>query len=548
MGAVRNPGEGKRRRKARMLFLAFLSAIFLVSGCQTTGDGRDRPILPLIPPLAVSSVVRVGRLGAPVAAARTNEIHDDSNSPTHILLVGKKNDVIDEITQSAKSLSCFPDEVVIDLDRAFQIANVANPQIGLGEELIQAQLAERMLARSMLFPTLNLGTTLTIHRGPLLAASGTVRDVDRESLYFGAGASVRGAGTVSIPGVRVVSHLGDAVFAPRIAEEKVRRSQFESAATQNNVLLDVARAYLSLVSAESRLLALRQSESELAELAKLTANFAAKGAGREADALRTQSELALLRASIYRVEEEAIARATELARLLSADSAVRMRPEPGIPPLVQLIDDRASLDSLLESAINNRPEVASSNVEVAIQQTRLRQERMRPFLPTVSIGFSAGDFGGGSNLAGYRLSNFNSRTDLDIAAVWSLQNLGIGNRALQNEARAQIGIAEARRIHAIDLVRREVTEVHARIRVARNRIDIAKRRLETSQQAYRQDFLRTKDQLGRLVEVLSSFNMLAAARQELIQAMVGYSLSQFELHVALGGTPANTHIGEAEKR
>lgn len=72
-------------------------------------------------------------------------------------------------------------------------------------------------------------------------------------------------------------------------------------------------------------------------------------------------------------------------------------------------------------------------------------------------------------------------------------------------------------------------------------MDLARRRVETAQQAYRQDLLRTKDQLGKLVEVLSSFNLLVAARQDLVQAMVGYSQAQFELFVAVGSTPVSPH-------
>jgi outer membrane protein TolC len=522
--------------------LLLLAAAFLMAGCQSSGEISDRPLLPLFS--EVSPAVKPARMatfGTPISTEQGAELIRTS-AVREVPEVKRAINTAEIAAVPSIEIQplppCFAREMVIDLDTAFRVANVENPRIGLAEELVRAQLAEQTLAKSLLYPTLNVGTTLTIHRGPLLAASGTIRDVDRESLYFGAGADVRGAGTVAVPGVHIVGHLGDAVFAPRVAQQKVQRSQFDAAATQNSVLLDVARAYLGLVSAEARWLALRQSETELAELAKLTADFAAKGAGREADAMRTAGELGLLRTNIFRVEEETVARATELARLLSADATVRLRPEPGTPPLVQLIDDHTPLESLIATAEANRPEIAARSTEVAINQTRLRQERIRPFLPTVLIGFSAGEFGGGSNQVGYRMNQFNSRTDLDVAAVWRLQNLGVGNRAIENNVRAQVGIAEAHRVQAIDRVRREVTEAFSRARTSRHQIDITKRRVETAQQAYRQDLLRTKDQLGRLVEVLSSFNLLVTARQELVQAMVGYSQSQFELYVALGETPA----------
>jgi len=541
----------KRRLRTTTSAIALLAVAFSIAGCRTGGGSSDRPLLPLFGEDPSVPLARLATFGPPISLGPGPELIRTGaaeNEQPIIPAVGEKDILAGGATEAHVLQACFAQELIIDLDNAFRIANVDNPRIGLAEELVRAHLAEQMLAKSLLFPTLNVGTTLSIHRGNLLAASGTVRDVDRESLYFGAGADVRGAGTVAVPGVHVVSHLGDAVFAPRVAQQKVQRSRFDAAATQNSVLLDVARAYLGLVSAEARLLALRQSEKELAELAKLTTDFAAKGAGREADAMRSQGELALLRTAVYRVEEEAIARATELARLLSADSTVRLRPEPGTPPLVQLIDDHTGLESLLESAIANRPEIAARSTDVALNETRLRQERIRPFLPTVSVGFSAGEFGGGSNLVGYRMSQFNSRTDLDIVAVWSLQNFGMGNRAVQNGVRAQVDIAEALRIQAVDRVHREVTEAFTRVRTSRHQIDIAKRRVETAQQAYRQDFLRTKDQLGKLIEVLSSFNLLVAARQDLVHAMVGYSQAQFELYVALGGTPVTARVTNVEKR
>jgi outer membrane protein TolC len=301
------------------------------------------------------------------------------------------------------------------------------------------------------------------------------------------------------------------------------------------------------VGAEARLLALRQSEKEIAEVAKLTADFASKGLGREADALRAQTELSLLQNSAERAEEDVVAAATELARLLSTDSTVRLRPEAGSPPLIQLIDERLGLERLLQTGIANHPEIAARETNVALYETRLRQERVRPFLPVVSLGFSAGDFGGGSNLVGYRFSHFNTRTDFDVVAVWTLQNFGAGNRAVQNKVRAEIGLAEAQRTRAIDQVQREVTEAFSRARSARHEVDIAKRRAETSQRAFQQDLARTKDRLGNLIEVLSSFNQLNLARQDLVQAMVAYSQAQFQLYVAVGNTPVTPQRAAAGK-
>lgn len=531
-----------QRRPSQWLSLVLVTLAAAIPGCQTAERSSPRPLLPLIEPLREeNSPVQIG-FGTPILATvrgTPTEITNIESSPVR-LASGKA------IGEPQALPACFTREATLDLDDAFRQASIENPRIGLAEEIVRANEAERTLARSLLFPTLNAGTTVTIHRGALLASNGRLREVDRESLYLGAGSDVRGAGAVNVPGVQIVSHLGDAVFAPRVAQQRVERSRHDAVGVQNNVLLEVARAYLALASAEARLLALQVSEKELAELARLTSDFAAKGAGREADALRTQCELALLRTTLLRVDEEAIISATVLARLLSADATVRLRAELGAMPLVQLVDDNVGLDSLLASAVANRPEVAARTTEVALQETRLRQERVRPFLPTIAFGLSSGNFGGGSDLAGYRMGHFASRTDLDVVAVWNVQNLGLGNRAIQNGVRAQVDIAETQRVRMIDLVHREVTEAFARSRTSRSQVDIAKRRVEAAERAFRQDILRTRDQLGRLVETLASFNLLVTARVDLVHAMAEYSQAQFDLYVALGGTPTSIHTDRGE--
>ena len=432
---------------------------------------------------------------------------------------------------------CFAGDRCIDLAGALSLADGGNPTIAIGDEIVQSNRAEQMLARSLLFPTLNVGATLAAHRGPIQKADGTILNVDRESLYYGGGTDVRSAGTVAIPAVRIVGNLSDAYYAPRVAELKVDGSRLDAVALRHQILLDVARAYVALTAAEARLLAYRQSQAEIDEVARITANFARLGQGRDADAERTRSEGLLLEADSTDAEDDIVAWSAELSRLTRVDPTLRLRPPPGTPPLFRLVDEKTPLDVLLETAVAQRPEIAARSVDVVQSETRLRQERVRPLLPTISIGLSAGDYGGGSNMAGYRMSHFAGRTDVDVWAVWTLRNLGLGNRADQNRARSQIGAAEARRLAAIDAVRDEVTEAAVKANAARTAMAIAQRRAGTAQQAFRQDLLRTKNGEGRPIEVLTSLRGLSAARQDFVAAMSRFSQSQFELYVALGGMP-----------
>src|SRR5262249_55399011 len=155
--------------------------------------------------------------------------------------------------------------------------------------------------------------------------SGIIRQVDLQGLYVGAGAGAVGGGTVTVPGVRLFAHLGDALYEPLAARQRVAQRGAEAEAARNAVLLDVTTRYLDLVGAEALLQAVRQSEGEMGEVARLTAAHARTGQGRAGDAERARGQLLLLQAEEQRAEEGVAVAAAELARLLSMDPAVRLQ-------------------------------------------------------------------------------------------------------------------------------------------------------------------------------------------------------------------------------
>ena len=422
----------------------------------------------------------------------------------------------------------------IDLTTALQRAGFENPTLALAEEAVRARLVEQTLVRGLLFPTLNAGMNLRVHHDAFLTGRGVAADVNLQSLYWGMGADAKGGGTVAVPGLRLVGHLADAFYAPQAVQQKVVQSQFDASSTRLYVLMDVGIRYLALVEAHASLEAYRQSLKDFEEIERLTLNFAQKGQGRDADAQRAKAETLLLRAEAQRAEEAIGTAGAELARLLDLDPAITLRPVDPMPSLLELVAREMSLRQLLDQALTNHPEIVARSADVAYQEIRMRQERARPFLPVIAVGFSAGEFGGSGPDTKSRLGHFVPRTDLDIVAVWSLQNLGQGNRAIQKLTRAEWESAQIEQTRVLDRIRREVVEGFTRTETYRAEILLARKRVETSQRAYTQDLTRARNGQGRPLEVLSSASQLSAARQSLIRAMIGYSQAQLQLYAALG--------------
>jgi len=180
------------------------------------------------------------------------------------------------------------------------------------------------------------------------------------------------------------------------------------------------------------------------------------------------------------------------------------------------------------------------SAEIAVAQTRVRQERVRPWLPIVSVGYSGGLFGGGSNLAATEFGPLKGRSDFDAFAVWNMQNLGFGNRAQVRRADAEVGQAVAGFDLAVNQIRREVAAAQAEARAAARQIETAKAALAVAEEGLKLEMQRIADPaLGRPIETLDSFRQLLEARQELIRAAIAFDVAQFRLFVAVGSDPAS---------
>jgi outer membrane protein TolC len=373
-------------------------------------------------------------------------------------------------------------EHTIDLSVSLQLAGVENPTINLAREAVREALAGQLAARSLLLPSVNIGGNLRLHHGALLAAPGFIRNVDLQSLYLGAGAGASGSGTPLVPGVRLFAHLGDAAYEPLAARQRVRVRQGEAQAVQNAVLLQIAAAYLELVGAEARLDVLRRGETDLAELVRLTAVHAQAGQGRDADAKRVQANFDLLLRDVRRAEEEVAVASARLCGLLNLDPGVRLRSPGGSVQPFRLIPEDADTEGLVAEALRSRPEVFARSAAIAEAQTRVQQECVRPWLPTLSVGYSYGGFGGGSNQVASDFSPLKSRNDFDVLAVWSVQNLGIGNWARVRAAHAGLGTAVAGYDLITNQIRREVAEAVADARAAATQIKTAEAALATAEE------------------------------------------------------------------
>jgi outer membrane protein TolC len=426
---------------------------------------------------------------------------------------------------------------------ALNLAGVDNPTINLARERIREALAQRLSARLLLVPNLNAGGSYHDHTGPILASSGVITNLTAQDAYVGMGAQAITAGSVVVPGIWLSASLGDAVYEPLVASANVAVRRSDSVAVQNTILGDVVTAYLRLVGAEAQLDVLRRSKTEGAEVVKLTAEFKQAELGRPADANRASAFNNLIERELRAAEEEVGVASAQLCRLLNLDPTNQLRTPGAVPEPFHLIPEDTDQESLIAQAMQARPELATASAYIREAQLRVRQEKVRPFLPNVAVGVSTGAFGGGSNLVTPGFSSLAARTDIDAVAVWNIHNLGFGNRARVRVASATVGQAMAEYEEIKNRVRREVSEALAGARAAGRQLDVARAAVLNSNDGFQLDLQRIKAGPGvgrnaaRPIELLDSYKQLVDARQALVAATIEFDIAQFRLFVAVGSNP-----------
>jgi len=534
--------RNRRRRAGIALGMALLGRVGVGVAVAASGLALTRPGAPESRVEAASPVSRRSAIsdsfllptwGEATTKAKARQAATDRVKPS-----GDVAGSVPVVTTNSAPVIPPPAQVFpVDLTTALRLAEVENPEIAEARQRILEATALRQAAYALMLPTLNAGASYHGHDGNLQRSSGHTLAVSQQQIYFGGGSFVTAANPVVVPAVMISSALTDAIFEPLAARQDVVRARFAAAATANVVLLDVSILYYDLVGACARLELRRETETEANEAARLTGAYATTGQGFTSDADRARTLSTLIHRLVEQSEEEVAVASVRLSRRLHLDPSVRIQPNvAGVTPIA-LIDARSQTEELVRAALQGRPEMGARAAAVGVAETRLTQEIARPLLPTVWLGFSGGAMGGGSNMVPPLVGNFGGRTDFDVRLFWTVQNLGLGNLAIQKQRRAAIGQAIGDQSRMINTIRREVASAKARLIAAQQRMDSTRHQLETSQLGFRQDLDRLENTVGRPIELTNSLELLYQARVDHLQAILDYNQSQLRLFVSLGSPP-----------
>jgi outer membrane protein TolC len=420
-----------------------------------------------------------------------------------------------------------------------QLANVRAVDIAAAAERIRIAAATLEAAEVLWLPTITLGGDYNHHDGRTQDTTGSVADNSHGSMMVGVGTGI---------GQAAILDVGAAIFAPLYARQQVRVREADLQAASNDTLVSVSDAYFNVQQARGELAgaidATRRTEDVLARTREL-----AKAIVSDLEVFRAETELAHLHETELAYREQWKVASAELTRVLRLDASAQV--EPVEPPhlRVELINVQKPVDELIAIGLTYRPELASRQAQVQATLVLLKQERLRPLIPSVLLrGFStpvtgtlgAGYFAGGPNDT---IGHGSLRSDFDLQVLWQLNNLGLGNRALvhQREAENHLALVELFRVQ--DRVAAEVAQAYAQAQQAGRRVEVAEKGLRSAVLSADKNLaaLRATKGVGQQLVTVVRPQEVVAAIQALSQAYVDYytavadaNRAQFRLYRALG--------------
>ncbi len=428
----------------------------------------------------------------------------------------------------------------INLPAALRLANSQPIDVQVAAVRIKAALAALDLAWVQWLPTISLGGDYARHDGAIQSSDGNVSVNSHGSLMFGAGT---GIGSTS-----ETLSFSSAIFGPLVARQVVRAREADEQTALNDSMLAVTEAYFNVQQARGQLAGTIETVHKADELLRRVRKLAS-GLVSPLEISRVETELARLRESDLLARERWQVASAELVRLLRLQPTAQV--EPVEPPhlVVNLIDPRQSIDDLIVMGLTNRPELASRQAQVQAALTLLRQEKLRPLIPSLLLrGYStpaSGTLAVGAMAAGPdgSLGSYRPRGDIDAQLLWQLDNLGFGNRAKIHirDAAHQEAVLELFRVQ--DSVAADVIRAYSESRQSARRAEVAVLEVKLAVETYEKNLvgLGQTRRAGEIVQTVIRPQEALAAAQALAQAWSSYytavadsNRAQFRLYRALG--------------
>ena len=200
---------------------------------------------------------------------------------------------------------------------------------------------------------------------------------------------------------------------------------------------------------------------------------------------------------------------------------------------LSVYEETLDLEQLISDGLCFRNELHQQQYAAMASEETLQRECWRPLLPNVQLGASGGMFGGGPS------TQFSeaARGDLEVIAVWQMENMGYGNRFAKQQAASRVRQSHHQVQSARDQVVEDITIAFNNVQSYRNQMEIAEQAVQTALEAFDLYRQRIHGGEGSPIDTLRAAQAHIDALNAYTRAVSMYNKSQFQLIRAVGRVP-----------
>ena len=424
----------------------------------------------------------------------------------------------------------------IDLPTVLRLVGAQNLDVQIARERLNEAQANRQSAIELFIPSLTPGVTYHRRDGMAQAVpAGTVSDTHLQSYAPGATAVAQVA-------------IGDAIFQSLAAKQLVKASDQALETQRQDSLLSAVQGYVDLVKAKALADVVKEALDISQDYQQQLHEAVGAGVAFKGDELRVQTQTEGYQISLRQALEQQRIAAVNLSQILHLDSTVELIPQDAdLVPLL-LFPTNADLQSLVQQALNFRPELKQSTVLVAAARDAKNGAVYGPLVPSVGAQVFAGGFGGGHDNAP---SNFGDSEDYLVGAGWRIGPGGLFDFGRIKASKARLASTQLSETKLKDAVISQVVAAHTRLQSLSEQIALAQRKLATARETLRLTRERKQFGVGIVLEDIQAQQALTQARSEYVTVIAEHNKAQYGLNKAVGHlpeanrTPPNPHNGAA---
>ena len=207
--------------------------------------------------------------------------------------------------------------------------------------------------------------------------------------------------------------------------------------------------------------------------------------------------------------------------------------DPDLVPLL-LFPTNAALDSLVQQALNSRPELKVGQALVMAARDAKNGAVYGPLVPSVSAQVFAGGLGGGHDNAP---SNFGNSEDYLVSLGWRIGPGGLFDSGRINANKARLAATQLGEAKLKDTVISQVVAAITRVQSLFEQVVLAQRKLAVASETLRLTRERKQYGVGIVLEDIQAEQALTQARSDFVTAVAEHNKAQYGLNKAVGGLP-----------